>query len=100
MNRVKLIRDFASQVAGEHVIIPRQRDVWSMGMSDSKPRLILPLDLDAKDDGDDRIYEYLCCSFSCQRKIFSCCRPCLHLVTPSVSSHDVRPTENHSFSVR
>ena len=52
MNKVKLIRDFASLVAGERVIIPRQRDCWSMGMADSKPRLILPPDPDVKDEGD------------------------------------------------
>lgn len=52
MNRVKLIRDFASLVAGERVIIPRKRDCWSMGMADSKPRLILPPDLNQNDEED------------------------------------------------
>ena len=52
MNKIKLIRDFASLVAGERVIIPRQRDCWSMGMADNKPRLILPPDPDQNDEGD------------------------------------------------
>lgn len=52
MNKIKLIRDFASYVAGEPVIIPRQRDCWSMGMADAKPRLILPPDPDQNDEGD------------------------------------------------
>ena len=52
MNKTRLIRNFASQVAGEHVIIPRERDDWMMCMSDSKPRLILPPDPDKNDEGD------------------------------------------------
>ena len=52
MNRVKLIRDFASLVAGERVIIPRKRDCWSMSMADAKPRLILPPDLNQNDEED------------------------------------------------
>ena len=55
MNRVTLIRNFASLAAGEHVIIPRERSEWSMLMTDSHPRLILPVDLDAKDE-DDRLF--------------------------------------------
>ena len=52
MNRVTLIRNFASLACGEHVIIPRERDVWSMQMWDSHPRLVLPVDLDARDESD------------------------------------------------
>ena len=52
MNKTRLIRNFASQVAGEHVIIPRERDDWMMCMSDSKPRLVLPPDPDKNDEGD------------------------------------------------
>ena len=52
MNKIKLIRDFASLVAGEPVIIPRKRDCWSMSMADAKPRLILPPDPDQNDEGD------------------------------------------------
>lgn len=52
MKKITEIRKFASLVAGEPVIIPHKRDVWSMGMSDAKPRLILPPDPDKKDEGD------------------------------------------------
>lgn len=52
MNRVTLIRNFASLACGEHVIICRDRDVWSFSMIDSRPRLILPVDLDARDESD------------------------------------------------
>lgn len=52
MNKTRLIRNFASQVAGEHVIIPRERDDWMMCMSDSKPRLVLPPDPNKNDEGD------------------------------------------------
>lgn len=52
MNRVKLIRDFASTIAGERVIIPRERDGWEMIMSDAHPRLGLPKNLDENDEGD------------------------------------------------
>ena len=55
MNRVSLIRNFASLAAGEKVIIPRERSEWSMLMTDSHPRLILPVDLDAKDE-DDKLF--------------------------------------------
>ena len=62
MNRVTLIRNFASLACGEHVIISRNRDVWSMSMIDSHPRLILPVDLDAKDESDNR-EEYIFCDY-------------------------------------
>ena len=52
MDKIKLIRDFASLVAGERVIIPRKRDCWSLSMADAKPRLILPPDPDQNDEGD------------------------------------------------
>lgn len=52
MNRVTLIRNFASLACGEHVIISRDRSEWSFSMIDSKPRLILPVNLDKKDESD------------------------------------------------
>ena len=52
MNRIQLIRQFASTVAGEPVTIPRIRDDWGMGMSTQRPRLVLPPDPDKKDEGD------------------------------------------------
>lgn len=52
MNRVTLIRNFASLACGEHVIISRDRSEWSFSMIDSKPRLFLPVDLDARDESD------------------------------------------------
>lgn len=52
MNRVSLIRNFASLVAGEPVIIPRDRSEWMLLMTDSRIRLVLPEDLDARDEGD------------------------------------------------
>ena len=52
MDKIKLIRDFASLVAGERVIIPRKRDCWSLSMADAKPRLILPPDPDQNDEED------------------------------------------------
>lgn len=55
MTKLQAIRKFADIVAEEHVIICRERDVWSMCMADNKPRLILPVDIDAIDN-DDRIF--------------------------------------------
>lgn len=52
MNRVQLIRDFASQVAGEKVVIARIRDDWGITLGDVYPRLILPRNLDKCDEGD------------------------------------------------
>ena len=52
MDRVKLIRDFASLVAGERVVIAKKRDCWSICIAEPTPRLILPPDLDEKDEGD------------------------------------------------
>lgn len=52
MSKVKLIRDFASLVAGEHVIIPRERTDWGLTMADTKPRLQIPADPDKHDAGD------------------------------------------------
>lgn len=52
MSKVKLIRDFASLVAGEHVTIPHERSEWMMSMGEPKPRLTLPKDLNAIDAGD------------------------------------------------
>ena len=58
MNQISAIRKFASIVAGEPVIIPRQRDCWSMCMADSKPRLILPPDPNVKDEGDKEFRKF------------------------------------------
>ena len=52
MSKITEILNFASLVAGEHVTIARERDCWSMGMGSSKPRLILPFDLDENDEDD------------------------------------------------
>ena len=53
MNKVALIRNFASDVAHTHVTIARERDEWGMSLEDVKhPRMILPKDLSANDEGD------------------------------------------------
>ena len=52
MTKVQAIRNFASVVASEHVTIARERDDWSISMADSKPRLILPHDLNQNDPED------------------------------------------------
>ena len=51
MTKLQAIRKFADFVAGEHVICTRDED-WAMSMADSKPRLLVPYDLDKNDDGD------------------------------------------------
>ena len=52
MGKITEIRNFASLVAGEPVIIPHYRKEWGLTMADSKPRLQLPQNLDAYDAGD------------------------------------------------
>ena len=52
MTKLQAIRWFASEVAGEYVTLARQRDDWSISMADSKPRLILPYDLNQNDPED------------------------------------------------
>lgn len=52
MNKVTLIRDFATLVAGERVTIVRKRDDWGMSLSTPYPRLVLPKDLNKKDLND------------------------------------------------
>lgn len=49
MTKLQAIRWFASEVAGEYVTIARERDDWSISMADTKPRLILPHDLNQND---------------------------------------------------
>ena len=52
MTKLQAIRWFASEVAGEYVTLARQRDDWSISMADSKPRLILPHDLNQNEIED------------------------------------------------
>jgi len=52
MVKVQVIRNFASLIAGEHVTIARQRDVWSLSFGESHPRLILPHNLNEHDESD------------------------------------------------
>ena len=49
MNKVNLIRRFASEIAGEHVYIERARSEWKSCMYDNKMRIGLPVDLMAND---------------------------------------------------
>lgn len=55
MTKLQAIRQFASEVAGEYVTLARQRDDWSISMADSKPRLILPHDLN-QNEVEDKIF--------------------------------------------
>ena len=52
MGKITAIRNFASIVAGEHVTIVRERDDWGFSVATPHPRLVLPIDLDKKDEGD------------------------------------------------
>ena len=52
MTKLQAIRWFASEVAGEYVTLARQRDDWSISMADTKPRLILPHDLNQNEIED------------------------------------------------
>lgn len=52
MGKVTAIRQFASLVAGEHVIIKRERTEWESCMYDNKMRIGIPKDLMAIDDAD------------------------------------------------
>ena len=52
MTQLQAIRWFVDYVAGEHVIIPKQREDWQIALGDTKPRLTLPPDLTAFDDRD------------------------------------------------
>lgn len=55
MNRIQLIREFASNIAGVRVVIPSQRDDWGMSLSAIHlgiPYLILPRNLNQNDEGD------------------------------------------------
>lgn len=51
MTKLQALRKFADYAAGTHVICTRSDD-WAMAMTDSKPRLLVPHDLDKNDDGD------------------------------------------------
>ena len=53
MTQLQAIRQFADYVAGEHVIIPKQRGDWQMGLGDPKPRLTVPLDPNQNDEADE-----------------------------------------------
>ena len=55
MTKLQAIRKFASDAAGEPVIICRERDDWGLLMTDSHPRLILPVNPDLKDE-DDKLF--------------------------------------------
>ena len=55
MTKLQAIRWFASKVAGEYVTLARQRDDWSISMADSKPRLILPHDLN-QNEVEDKMF--------------------------------------------
>ena len=55
MTKLQAIRWFASEVAGEYVTLARQRDDWSISMADSKPRLILPHDLN-QNEVEDKMF--------------------------------------------
>lgn len=55
LNRIQLIRNFASEIAGTRVVISSRRDDWGMGLGDIHkgiPRLILPRNLNQNDEGD------------------------------------------------
>lgn len=53
MNKISLIKQFASKVAGTEVTIAKQRDDWGMSLADMfHPRLILPKDLNQNDQAD------------------------------------------------
>ena len=58
MNRVTLIRNFASLVCGEHVIIARERDEWGMSLAEKTPRLILPKDIMKQDEEDKKFRKF------------------------------------------
>ena len=57
MTQLQAIRQFADYVAGEHVIIPKQRGDWQMGLGDPKPRLTVPLDPNQNDEADELFRE-------------------------------------------
>lgn len=52
MTQLQAIRSFADYVAGEHVIIPKQRGEWQISMGDPKPRLTIPKDPNQNDRCD------------------------------------------------
>ena len=49
MGQVSAIRNFASTAINEKVIIARKRDDWGMSLTDTHPRLVLPVDLQQND---------------------------------------------------
>ena len=53
MTQLQAIRQFTSLVLGEPIIIARQRDDWSMAIDESRPRLILPFNLQTYDEDDE-----------------------------------------------
>ena len=52
MTRLQAVRKFADLVAQEHVIISSDMNEWAMAMWDTHPRLMVPRDLLATDEGD------------------------------------------------
>lgn len=52
MTKLQAIRAFADYLAGEHVIIPKQRGDWQMSLGDPKPRLTLPKNPNHSDEAD------------------------------------------------
>ena len=67
VNRIQLIREFASEIARTRVVISSRRDDWGMSLSDlykGIPRLILPRNLNQNDEGDKAF-----------RKFFISCYP-------------------------
>lgn len=55
MTQLQAIRQFVDLVLGEPVIIAREREDWSMAVDESRPRLILPSNLN-HNDREDKLF--------------------------------------------
>lgn len=58
MTKLQAIHWFADYVAGEHVIIAKERDEWGMSLAEKTPRLILPKDLMKQDEEDKKFRKF------------------------------------------
>lgn len=55
MGQISAIRNFASTAINEKVVIVRKRDDWGMSLTDTHPRLVLPVDLQ-QNDKEDKLF--------------------------------------------
>jgi len=55
MTRLQTVRWFASEVAGEHVVVSRTTDEWSCSVTRKHPMITIPRDVFTNDE-DDKIF--------------------------------------------